>query len=324
MWKAAAFCLSVTLSVCATSCWADANAALAASRHEVLLRYGIDPSSSIQSRLGDAPANVVKMFADSGMAKPTIHVLTDSERQKFSAALADLPPLHRRILSEHLRSVSFLDGLPNNALTSVVNPADEYKVFDLTIRAGALSETVSQLVTQKEKTCFETAGSPLSVSIEAGSLDAIVYVLLHETTHMVDRSLGLTPVPPTPDSVAATSFTVGIWDTRTKLSRRYDRKILEVIKYRMGGHVLMANQAKTVYFELSKTPFASLYASSNWYDDLAELVAWYHLTQKLSQPYRIEVRNGPNVIYAYEPMKSELVRSRMGQIERLLYADGAS
>ena len=82
--------------------------------------------------------------------------------------------------------------MPNTALTSTVNPDEPYRLFDLTIRAGVLGETVSEFLTQKERSCYDTAGSSLSVFIEAGTLDAIIHVLLHEATHIVDSSLGIT------------------------------------------------------------------------------------------------------------------------------------
>jgi hypothetical protein len=47
----------------------------------------------------------------------------------------------------------------------------------------------------------------------------------------------------------------------------------------------------------------------------------YHLTEVLKQPYRIVVRKGNAEIFAYEPMKSELVRGRIGQMKRF-YAGG--
>ena len=75
-----------------------------------------------------------------------------------------------------------------------VNADEPYRLFDITFRAGVLGEDVSTFLTQKERTCFDTASSALSVSIEAGTTDAIAYVLLHEATHIVDSSLRLTPV----------------------------------------------------------------------------------------------------------------------------------
>jgi len=65
----------------------------------------------------------------------------------------------------------------------------------------------------------------------------------------------------------------------------------------------------------------SLYGSSNWYDDLAEYVALYHLTEVLKQPYRIVISKDGKEIFAFEPMKSEIVRGRIGHMRRF-YEDG--
>jgi hypothetical protein len=82
-----------------------------------------------------------------------------------------------------------------------------------------------------------------------------------------------------------------------------------------GGNV-SADQAPAVYASLRRTPFVSVYGARNWLDDFAEYVAVYHLTTVLKQPYRIVVRGGQQEVFVYEPMKSELVRGRIGQITR--------
>jgi hypothetical protein len=228
--------------------------------------HGLDPASSLESRIKETPAAVLKMFTDSGLGTPTAHALAAEERQKLSKAFAALPPLHRRILGERLRTVSFLDGMPNTALTSTVNPNEPYRLFDITIRAAVLGEDVSEFLTQKERTCFDTAGSSLSVSIEGGQLDAIVYVLLHEATHVVDSSLRINPG----------GFTEGVWSERTIVAARYRDPLLERIGFRADGGILSIDRADAVYAALRRTPFVSLYGSSNWHDDVAELVAWYH------------------------------------------------
>ena len=66
--------------------------------------------------------------------------------------------------------------------------------------------------------------------------------------------------------------------------------MLERIRFRAGGEPLAIDRAESVYAALRRTPFVSPYGSSNWYDDLAEFVAVYHLTEKLGQPYRIVIR----------------------------------
>lgn len=79
---------------------------------------------------------------------------------------------------------------------------------------------------------------------------------------------------------------------------------------------MTADQAPAVYASLRRTPFVSVYGARNWLDDFAEFVAVYHLTEVLKQPYRVVVRGGHQEVFVYEPMKSDLVRGRIGQIKR--------
>ncbi|MBB3228159.1 hypothetical protein FHW69_002794 [Luteibacter sp. Sphag1AF] len=281
---------------------------------------GFEAGSPLESRMGGAPDAIVRQLKDAGLPAPTTHVLSDVEMKKLSAAFAMLPPLHQRVLRDRLHSISFLDGLPNNALTSTVESGAPYKTFDIIIRAGVLNETISEIVTRKERTCFDAAGSPLNVSINAGNLDAIVYVLTHEASHIVDSSLDITSHEGAEDpakDVAMTPFTKGIWINRITPIPRYDSPLLAGSRYRSHGKALPVAEAQALYASLSKSPFASLYGSSNWHDDFAELVTWYHLTQKLHQPYQIQLRDANKLIYTYEPMKSPLVTSRLCQIQRV-------
>jgi hypothetical protein len=119
----------------------------------------------------------------------------------------------------------------------------------------------------------------------------------------------------------ATAFTEGVWSSRLTPSAQYRDPLLERIRFRAGGQPLAIDQAESVYAALRRTPFVSLYGSSNWYDDLAEYLTLYHLTDVLGQPYRIVIRNQGKEIFAYEPMKSDIVRGRVGQMKQF-YADG--
>jgi hypothetical protein len=161
------------------------------------------------------------------------------------------------------------------------------------------------------------------VNVEAGKLDAIFYVLLHEATHVVDLCLGITPAlgsgDPSAGGVPAGAFTDGIWIGHTIPSPRYRDPLLERIKFRVGK-AMAIDQAESVYASLRRTPFVSLYGSSTWYEDLAEYVTLYHLTEVLGQPYRIVLRREGKEVIAYEPMKSDLVRGRAGQMKKHFYS----
>lgn len=137
-----------------------------------------DDTNFYKNRIALAPETVFKKFFDAGM-NPTNHVLSDSEQEKIAVAFSLLPPLHIKILKENLHSISFMDNMPNTALTSPVASADSIKKFNITFRAGILNETISEWATWKEKSLYDTSANPtFEVSIDAGNLDAFVYVLL--------------------------------------------------------------------------------------------------------------------------------------------------
>lgn len=271
----------------------------------------IDPASALDSRVGEADPSVLKMFADAGLPAPSAHVLNDAERKSLARAFTTLPPAHQRVLRERLRRISFLDGMPNTALTSTVDPDAATPVYDLTVRAGVLHESVSEFLTKKERSCFDSSGSTRTVAIEAGPLEAIAYVLLHEATHMVDGALGLTPVEGRTPAADADLLTTGVWTDRLTVAGGYADPLLDGLVYRPGGRPIAVSDAHKVYGALQRTPFVSLYATSNWHDDVAELVAWHHLTSRMGQPYRIVVRERDREVLVYEPMASPVVQVRL-------------
>lgn len=290
-----------------------------ADRSDALKRHGLDPAKSLESRVRETPESVLAMFKDDAAPAPKEHLLTGPETLELQAAFAGLPPLHRRILRERLRSVSFLDGMPNTALTSPVNPTEPYKLFHITIRAGILNETVSQWLTWKERSCFDATGSDLSVSVQAGDRDALLYVLIHEATHIVDACLTLTPALSADGKPAGApperGFTAGVWTDRTTPAPRYREKALEHTRFRAGGKVLPIVEAQEVYQALGRTPFVSLYGASNWFDDLAEFVAISHFTEKLGTPIRVVISKSGKEVFASEPMQNETARQRIGAMK---------
>jgi hypothetical protein len=282
-------------------------------KSQIQRKYRLDPATALPTRVKETPADVIKMFEDAGMS-PRQHQLSPAERLKVENAFAALPPLHQRILKEHLRSISFLDNMPNTALTSTVNIDDAYRLYDITFRAEILRQNVSNWLTEKERTCFEAKGSSLSVSIVAGKLDAIVYILMHEATHVVDGSLGILAGNSNTQKLVDTTkgtFTTWVWSAPNVFAFPYRNTLLDSTHFRRGGKVLPIDSARTVYLAFKRTPFISLYSTSSQHEDLAEYLTVYHFTQKLKQPFQIIIRDKEKKVFVYEPMKSKLVKSRI-------------
>jgi hypothetical protein len=243
--------------------------------------------------------------------------LTVAERMNVESALQQLPAFARQALMEHVRSISFLEGLAGNA-TTMKEEGSTVAVFNIVLRADLLHETVSQFLTRKERNCYSPSDSNEMISVEAGSLPAILYVLLHESVHVVDISnrAGRAGPPQLFRNGDLSQLVQGIWNDPTTPVPAYRSSLFEFSRFRTGKPESI-DLAEPTYQALARTPFVSLYGSSNWYDDIAELVACYYLTQKLHQPYRIVVRKGADILYSFDPMNSKLVTSRFALIEEL-------
>ncbi|WP_229312082.1 hypothetical protein [Larkinella punicea] len=274
--------------------------------------YRNDPSQRIRI----APESVFKMFREAGM-KPVDHALTPAQKDKVKNAFGLLPPLHQQILKQHLHSISFMDNMPNTALTSPVDSAGVPKLFNITFRAGLLDETISEWASWKEKTCFKPADdADYKVRVEGGNLDAIIYVLLHEATHIVDAVTEITPHAAEKQSVVEpTVFTKGIWRTMNVPVDPYIDSLLEQTRFRSGKAVPIS-LAPEVYRKLAQTPYVSLYAMAAWSEDIAELATIYHLTTRLHQPFYVVVTKDGVELARFEPMKNVLVKQRLDQLTR--------
>ncbi|WP_373550490.1 hypothetical protein [Haliscomenobacter sp.] len=277
--------------------------------------YAQVPNSDLAKRVLMAPESVFKMFREAGM-NPVNHELTEIERAKVEKAFAILPPLYQKTLKGHLHSISFMDNMPNTALTSPVESSDSIKMFNITFRAGILNETISEWATQKEYTCYDRTANPdLAISIEAGELDAIQYILLHEATHVVDVVLNITPHPQERgELVEPTPYTKNIWYKMNIPTEPFIDSLLEKTRFRSGKTLPIA-LAPEIYKALRKTPFASLYGMASWSEDLAELATIYHLTNKMNQPFRVVVKKKDLELIKFEPMKNKRVKKRLAQLE---------
>lgn len=111
---------------------------------------------ALRSRIAPPDEEVLQAYRDSGVPNPTPHTLTDDEWAKVDAAIGALPGLHRRVLQQHLRRLSFVDVPPGggNALTRVVDLKAAQKQFDITFRAGLLHETLTEFLNGKESGVF--------------------------------------------------------------------------------------------------------------------------------------------------------------------------
>lgn len=266
--------------------------------------------SALASRVALPEPEVIKTFEGAGMRDVRPHVLTPAERTRVEAALAGLPALHRRILAQKLRRLSFVDGIPGQG-TGLTSRVDEGGRFDITLRATLFDESLSQFLTAKERRLFAPDGSGRSVTVEASGADALFYVLLHEASHVVDSTLGLS-------TKQGGAYTAGIWEDRTTLSPGLAASPAAATSFRRRPP-LPIGQAGAVYDALAKTPFVSLYATAAAPEDLAELMTWRDIARRRQGSLAITVSDAAGKPLArYEPLSFPAVQARMARVDELL------
>ena len=174
---------------------------------------------------------------------------------------------------------------------------------------------LSQFLTRKENSYYVSSGSDITLNIEGGSLPAVLYVLTRESVHVLDISTraGQEGPPRLFKNSPSDLLVKGIWeDARTKVPMY--RSPLFQLSWFGSGKLQSLDTAEPTYRALAQTPFVSLYGSSNWYEDVAELVTCYYMTQVLKQPYQIVLRKGTETQFSLSPSANPLVQARFQTI----------
>jgi len=276
--------------------------------------HGAAPAAALASRIATPGPDIIGHFEAAGMRSVRPYVLTPAELAQVETALARLPALHRRVLETNLRHLGFVEGVPGQG-TALTSKVGDTMQFDITVRAGALRESLDEFLTTKERRLFEADGSGQSVSFETDGADALTYLLMHEVTHVLDMSRQLTDKP-------GNAFGGGIWqasgDDGVALAPHLAASPVAASRFR-GAGLIPAGRARTVYDALADSPFVSLYATASPAEDLAELMAWHVVTRHYGQKIRLTVRAADGTVLArYEPMQFPAVRARLPLLDQLL------
>ena len=279
-----------------------------------LSSYAFDPSEPLVERVGPIPPFVLEYLEEMDGRSYASYTPTAAEMAMIEEYLSMLPRLQRRVLQERLVGIYFLDPFLGGGFTEYVVDSDgEIHAF-MAFNALTLRLDLSDWITYRENTAFGV-GDGETIRADCGSqYTGFLHVLLHEATHVVDYVEGITPylrnsVPSISggrrNHDAESSFTSGIWKDFAQVEAEHDFELRRKIAYYglNGGPLLSMREAATAYGQLTSSPFVSLYAGISAVEDLAELVAWYHLSHELGQPHRIicSFPLRPDRVFEFEP-----------------------
>ena len=272
---------------------------------------GGQTASTLRGKIGPPHDETLRAYLQSGAKDAKAHILTDREWSLVESAINDLPALYRQVLERRLARLSFIDA-PSSAGTALTRSSEGphgERLFDITLRADVLETSLSDFLTQKEAMVFSSDGSGYSVRVAAGDASALTYILLHETTHVIDRTLDVT--------TAGGPFKA-VWVDYRSLAEPYATSAIGHSVYRREPK-LPLSQGPGLYRALAGSPFVSLYSTASAGEDFAELLAWRVLSTQFKTPLTIQVLDARGAaVISVEPLKSPAVQSRLAAAEAAL------
>ncbi len=285
-----------------------------------LKNYSFDPSSSVESRVKNIPGFVLDYLKKLDEKEDyKNYPLKEEEMNIIIDSINKLPELHKKVFKERLLGIYFVDNFLGSGFAEWVLDDNKQVYCFMVFNPKVLKNNISDWITHKENTCFINDNPDISIEIDCGTAyNGFLYILLHESTHIVDYVKIITPyveealIGILGMKIETKEFTQGIWADYSIPEKDYDYNYRKSITFYGfgGGPKINISDSGNVYKQLSQTPFVSIYGSKSWAEDLAEFLAFYHLTQKLNQPYTITVYKGNNPIHSYKPMESAKIKER--------------
>lgn len=281
-------------------------------------RYPYDAASPLADRVGPIPEALLAHLREYDHNPAyTGYVPNGKERRAIAKSIGQLPPSYQKQLAADLVGIYFIENFQGSGWCDwLVRPDGTFACY-MAINPMALAMNVSEMLTWKEYTAVKPRpdGAPVVIIDCGDSVSALTFILLHEATHGVDYSRRLTPYVdrdlftvsgfvPGPDALV-TPYWAGYDILRPEFAWPYQGRISFY-----GLWNTPQFSAAEVHTALRKTPCVSLYATLNWAEDLAELVAFDTLVNRLGCPYRIVVNNQAGE-FIEEPMRRPAVMERL-------------
>lgn len=250
------------------------------------------------------------------------YIVSPGDHAIIKKSIEMLPPGTKKIMDDRLIGIFFVNNFLGSGFADwVLDKNNNFYVFFI-FNPLVLKKDISHLLTDKEKTCFVMDDPSYDISMESGrDLTGFFYILLHESAHLMDYVLELTPYTEEEIKIYRekimefTPVTMNIWRGYGTTFADYPfRKDVTFYGFNKGPRI-PTSRAPETYRELSKSPFTTLYGSMNWTEDLAELLTFYHITEVMKKDFIIRVMKNGKEVYRTEPMKNPMVRKRFPALD---------
>jgi len=293
---------------------------------KVLSSYELpQPDSSLVSRIARAPDFMLAYLQAMDAVDNYRPYLPDADETALMISyLEALPATFQSVMAERLLGIYFIENFIGGGMADyVIGDLGQELYVTLILNPAILHTSLSEWVAFRDNSAFET-GSYRAGNTLGGSEKGALHTLTHEAAHIYDYVRRATPYTEPSlvelgfSDIEQTDFTAAVWQSYRQVHAEHDfSQRSSITSYGLGK--LLPNTALPEVFQaLSTTSFASLYGSSNWAEDFAEMAAWLHIRQQYGLEYRIQIYRHDELIAEYSPLDNMRQAKRQELVGDLL------
>lgn len=316
------FLLVVALFIPVIACTRDVRLDALKHPYRRIENFHFNPSSSIASRVSLPPESVLKYLNEIDGRQYRASLPDKREMAILIDAIKSLSPGVKNVLQKRLLGIYFVDDFMTGGLTDWVLDEKGDLYAYMVFRSSLFEMDVSEFLTYRENTAFQNSSNDLIAVLISEKQNAMYYIMHHETAHVYDYSMGVTPyTEPAVQSLIKHRSEIqdpakGIWKEYRVPVPDADfalRKNASFYGFR-GKPDLTYDQAMEIYNGMYDSPFVSLYGSMSWAEDFAELVAYRYLLQKKKFSCEIVyIRKGEEVV-RWRPADNPVIQFRLDRL----------
>lgn len=280
--------------------------------------YQFNPESEISARIQPVPAKFLDTLMQmDGRSDYRAYSPNAEEIKLFRAYLSLLPALNRKAMQRSTVAVYFVKNFVGAGMADFIVGENNEIFTILLVNPDVMKKSMEQWLCYRDESGYKKDGTKVHVEFNCGGkYRALLYLLLHESSHIADYVYRATPYTD-PESAEIygvnknAPFTYGIWlDYRKPVEQYIIPDTGRLSPYALGETVIPLSSIVMHYTKLKNTPFVSLYGSRNWSEDFADSAVVYHLTQKMKLTYTVNVYSHGEKALSYTPSSNPLVRER--------------
>ncbi len=284
-----------------------------------ITNYRFDSASTLESRIQIIPESALKLLMQFDKRNDyQSYMPTDNELKMFMEYCEIIPPVNRQVMLSSLVRIYFVKNFIGAGMVDFVLSEDRKVYTILYINPSVLTTGMSEWITNRENSIFRKS-LDVQVKVNCGNkYTALMYLLLHETSHIVDYVDTRTPFVEPHFAKAQglsgdmTPFVKDIWESYDVMNSKTGiTESKNIHAYGLYPAAIDASQISSLYEKLSQTPVNSAYSAKNWAEDFADTITFYHLTQKLNQPFTITISEIGKTDIVYQPMIREQPPDRL-------------